>query len=187
MRLPRRRHTLPALRGSLTFTEPSLCVARRSTIKSVRKLVNGSAGILDSLSFRGGVIPPNLEAAYRARRFDEVVLDEPPLAVNVRVGGMPSPKGSAPGSAPGSVLWHGIELDDLSGLITSLTNGAQVISLLVSRSAEKAELTGFVAAQNNVADVVLVYCFAYMLAFALTDFKLRKSLGRRRHVCPPDT
>jgi hypothetical protein len=37
-----------------------------------------------------------------------------------------------------------------SGLITSLTNGAQVISLLVARSAENAELTGLVTAQNNV-------------------------------------
>ena len=139
----------------------------------MRKLVNGSAGILDSLSFRGGAIPAALEAAYRARRFREVVLDDPPLAVNVRVGGTPSPPGSAPGSAPGSVLWHGIELDDLTGLITPLTQDAQVISLLVAKSSEKAELTGMVAAQNNVADAVLVWCFAYMLAFALTDFKLR--------------
>ena len=165
-------HAPSTARYSLTVAE---LFARRSTIKSVRKLVNGSAGILDSLSFRGGVIPPELEAAYRARRFVEVVLDEPPLAVNVRVGGTASPKGSAPGSAPGSVLWHGIELDDLSGLITSLANGAQVISLLVARSAEKAELTGLVAAQNNVAAAVLINCFAYMLAFALTDFKLRMS------------
>ena len=146
-----------------------------STIKSVRKLVNGSAGILDSLSFRGGVIPPNLEAAYRARRYCEVVLEEPPFAVNVRVGGEQSPKGSAPGTASGSVLWHGIELDDLSGLITPLTNDAQVISLLVSRNADKAELTGMIAAQNNVAEEVLIHCFAFMLAFALTDFKLRMS------------
>ena len=142
----------------------------------MRKLVNGSAGILDSLSFRDGAIPPELEAAYRARTFHEVVLDEPPLAVNVRVGGKQSPKGSAPGTALGSVLWHGVELDDLDGLITPLTHDAQVISLLVAKSAEKAELTGMVAAQANVAEAVLVWCFAYMTAFALTDFKVGAQL-----------
>ena len=148
-----------------------------STIRSVRKLVNGSPGLLDSLSFRGGVIPSELEEAYRAGGYCEIVLDEPPLAVNVRVGGKTSPNGSAPGTAPGSVLWHGVELDDLTGLITPLTNDAQVISLLIARSPEKAELTGMVAAQTNVAETVLVRCFAYMIAFALTDFKLRASRG----------
>ena len=148
-----------------------------STIKSVRMLVNGSAALLDSLCFRGGVIPPELEAAYRARGFREVPLDEPPLAVNVCVGGTQSPNGSVPGSAAGSVLWHGSELEDLSGLITSLTSDAQIISLLVAKSPEKAELRGMVAAQHNVAETVLVYCFAYMYAFALTDFKLRALFG----------
>ena len=125
------------------------------------------------MSFRGGVIPPTLERAVRARVYSTVVLDEPPLAVNVIVGGEQSPKGSAPGTAPGSVLWHSIELDDLSDRITPLAKDAQVISLLVAKSAEQAELTGLVAAQNNVADVVLIYAFAYLFAFALTDFKLR--------------
>ena len=157
------------------------------TLKSVRKLVNGSPGILDSLSFNDSSLSSSdaskVREAYVKGGFQEVVLDGEPLAVNVRVGGRQSPKGSAPGTAPGSVLWHGIELDDLSRLVTSLTkDGSQIIPLLVSSNAELVELEveGMVAAQNNVAEKLYVYCFQYQFAFALTDFV---SVQRKLEQC----
>ena len=58
--------------------------------------------------------------------------------MNVRVGGKKSAHQAnrRAGSAPGSVLWHGVELDDLSGVIESVaTDGAQVVSLLMSTQA----------------------------------------------------
>ena len=149
---------------------------------STRGLVNGSAGILDSLSFERGAIPRELQAAHALaaskRGVDVVVVDltEAPLSVNVRVGGTRSPPGKALGSAPGSVLWHGVELDDLSGLIeTVTTDGAQVVPLLKSKKVRKEgiALNGIVAAQNNVAEKVQVKVHEYKLAFALTDFKLQ--------------
>ena len=147
-------------------------------IRSVRKLVNGSAGILDCLSFEGGKPPPEVEAAYaRAAaccgvETVQVDLAEPPLSVNVRVGGAESPRRD--GSAPGSVLWHGVELDDLSGLIKSVTPDAQVVALLISTSTrdDGVSLRGLVAAQNSVAESVLVRQHPYRLAFALTDYKV---------------
>ena len=96
------------------------------TIKSVPKLVNGSPAVMDSLEFRGGDVPTQLADAVARGGFAVVVLDAPPLAVNMRVGGAQSPEGSEPGSTPGSVLWHGVELEDLSALIVSLATDAQV-------------------------------------------------------------
>ena len=151
-------------------------------ISSTRGLVNGSAGILDSLSFAGRVIPPELQAAYAnaasLRGVDVVRVDlaEAPFSVNVRVGGVKSPPGQEPGSAPGSVLWHGVELDDLSSVIESVTPEAQVVSLLMSTNVKKdaVVLRGLVAAQNSLAEKVMIAKqHAYRLAFALTDFKLQ--------------
>ena len=158
-------------------------------MSSTRGLVNGSAGILDSLSFVGGVIPPELQAAEAnaaSRRGVDVVrvdLAEAPLSVNVRVGGKKSLPGQSPGSAPGSVLWHGVELDDLSGVIESIaTDGAQVVSLLMSAHVKKEAiaLRGLVAAQNNLAEQVkIAKQHPYRLAFALTvsDFDRTPSPG----------
>ena len=150
-------------------------------ISSTRGLVNGSAGILDSLSFENGLIPSEVELAYAravtCRGTDLVTVDllEAPLSVNVQVGGKQSPRGHKPGSAPGAVCWHGVELDDLSDLIESVTPNAQVISLLLSNNVKKegVALRGLVAAQNSVAEKVLVKNHAYRLAFALTDHKLQ--------------
>ena len=85
-----------------------------------------------------------------------------------------SPLGSPPGSAPGSVLWHGIELDDLAGLVESITPDAQVISLLVSSNIkeEGVVLRGMVAVQNLLSEKVMLRGHAYMLAFALTDNRM---------------
>ena len=143
------------------------------TQKAVRKLVNGSPGVLDSLSFANGKAPRKLAAAYAKGGFQIIELEEPPLAVNVRIGGKTSPIGSAPGSADGSVLWHGIELDDLSDRIESVTPEAQVVALLESSNVkeEGVVLRGLVAAQNNLPETVMVRGHAYLLAFALTDNK----------------
>ena len=150
--------------------------SQTETIKSVRKLVNGSPTLLDSLAFADDDLPEQLASAYARGGFCIVELDEPPRAVNVRIGGKRSPSEQPPGSAPGSVLWHGVELDDLSELITSVTtDGSQVVPLLLSSNAEGVALTGLVAAQHNIAEVVMVRLQQYQLAFALTDFKLRPS------------
>ena len=173
------------LRRDLYADEPDLWayfvegapVNLTETLKSVRKLVNGAPGILDSLSFADGKVPHELAAAYATGGFCVVELKEPPLAVNVRIGGKVSPPGSAPGSAPGSVLWHGVELDDLSDRIESVTpvTTAQVVSLLVSPNIkeEGVPLRGLVAAQNHLSEKVMVRGHAYMLAWALTDNKLQ--------------
>ena len=65
-------------------------------IKPVRKLVNGSAALLDSLQFAGQV-PQQVTDAYARGVFDIVELDAPPLAVNVCVGGVRSPGGHPQG------------------------------------------------------------------------------------------
>ena len=170
-----------ALRDEVYAEEPNLWgyfvegapVNLTETIKSVRKLVNGSPGVLDSLEFRGGLVPENLSAAFAEGRFQVVELAEPPLAANVRVGGAQSPS-HTPGSAPGSVLWHGVELEDLSSLIPSeYTPGAQVVPIKLSSNVDTAELSGVVAAQAGWPHEVRVKIHKYMFAFALTDFKLQ--------------
>ena len=72
------------------------------TIRSVRKCVNGSQAVLDSLSFAGAV-PSDLLSAYARGGFQECHLEAPPLSVNVRIGG----------TEADPVLWHGTPLDDL--------------------------------------------------------------------------
>ena len=166
-------------------------------IKPVRKLVNGSPALLDSLVLSSG---SNATIARRCVEFDGngeplrwtrctmadvygtsgrfqlVELDTEPVAVNVRVGGKRSPPGQPPGSAPGSVLWHGVELDDLSELVTSVASasGDQIIPLFLSRNVkEGVELRGKVAAQAGLPIKVKVREHQYSLAFALTDFKLQ--------------
>ena len=142
-------------------------------IASVRKLVNGSAALLDSLEFQGSV-PDEVINAYRRGGFCEIELDAPPFAVNVRVGGKKSPPGAAPGSAPGSVLWHGVELDDLSELIPAYADGdAQIVPLRVSEYKGEVKLLSYFAAQNNLPEAIQVSCHPYSISFALTDFKLQ--------------
>ena len=126
-------------------------------IKSVRALVNGTPGLLDSLSFVDNAIPANYIDAEREGGFSEVTLTEPPYSVNVRVGGG---------------VWHGIDLDDLSDVIHSTTDDAQVIPILVSNNTEDVRLHGLTAARLNVA-VVKVKLHQFALAFAMTDFKLQ--------------
>ena len=72
-----------------------------------------------------------------------------------------------------------MELDDLSNHIDSVTPDAQVIPLLVSSNAEEVDLYGYIAAQHNVAEKLKVSMHQYILAFALTDYKLQ---GRSTHL-----
>ena len=157
----------PMLWGTFVEGAP---VNLTENIKPVRKLVNGSPGLLDSLVLADG----SDTLVRKCVRFDEhgkpiawlsctwadvrvacnfqlIELDEPPLAVNIRVGGRISPPGKVPGSVPGAVLWHGTELDDLSALITSVANGEQIIPLFASNNVkEGVELRGAVAAQAEL-------------------------------------
>ena len=57
-------------------------------ISSVRMLVNGTAGLLDSLTITNAGDLDRVERAYNMGYSDVLIqLDEPPLAVNVVVGG----------------------------------------------------------------------------------------------------
>ena len=171
--LPLFRWKLPLLdelpnvdRNDLYNAEPSLWgyfvegapINLTENIKPVRKLVNGSPGILDSLVLDASVASSiigrhctdfddatgaplqwtrcTLDDVRRANVFQLVELEDLPYAVNVTVGGKTSPPGTEPGSVPGSVLWHGVELDDLSELITSVApaSGAQIIPLYASKN-----------------------------------------------------
>ena len=193
------------LRRDLYLDEPMLWgyfaegapVNLTENIKPVRKLVNGSPALLDSLVLSS---ESNATIGRRCVEFDEkgepkgwtrctmadvyrtsdhfqlVELDTAPVAVNVRVGGKRSPLGQPPGSAPGSVLWHGVELDDLSELVKSVdaSTDDQVIPLFLSRNVkEGVELRGKVAAQAGLPIRVKVREHQYGLAFGLTEFKLQ--------------
>ena len=145
----------PSLWGSFVEGAP---INLTENIKPVRKLVNGSPGLLYSLvlaasgassiigrhctDFDDATGAPlqwtrcTLDDVCRANVFQLVELEDLPYAVNVTVGGKTSPPGTEPGSVPGSVLWHGVELDDLSELITSVApaSGAQIIPLYASKN-----------------------------------------------------
>ena len=134
------------------------------TIKSVRKLVNGSPVLLDSLQVKVAADREALADAY-AGGYDTsmVTLSEPPEAVNVVVGGTKE--------APR--LWHEVPLDDLSSLIPDYVGGAQVVPILLSPNAEDVDCYSLFAAQQGIAQKIRVKCHQYGLAFCLTDFKLQ--------------
>ena len=113
------------------------------TIKSVRGLVNGNPGLLDSLSFTDNRVPYEYQQAERTGGFQIVTLADPPYAVNVRIGGG---------------LWHGVELDDLSKLIVSTTDAAQVILVMLSSNREELELKGRGAAHLTMSSLSMLSC-----------------------------
>ena len=119
-------------------------------------------------------MPDKVANAFARGVFDVVELDAAPFAVNVLVGGKQSPRGQPAGSAPGSVLWHGVELDDLSSKIPEYVEGdAQVVPLRVSPQPTEAKLRSTWAAVNGLPEKPRVRRHRYILAFALTDFKVR--------------
>ena len=128
------------------------------SINAVRKLVNGTPALGDSLQFEYNIVPEHLKTAYKNKVFSEVTLEKPPKAVNLCVGGE-------------HVTWHGVPLDDLSNLIESDTPDAQVVPIMEG-PAEEVKLKSEAAAQFGL-DVVNVKKFTCNLAFAITDFKLQ--------------
>ena len=142
-------------------------------IKPVRGLVNGSAALLDSLEFAGAV-PDKVANAFARGVFDVIELDAPPAAVNVTIGGMQSSRGQPAGSVLGSVLWHGVELDDLSSNLPEyVEGGVQVVPLRVSPQPTETKMRSAWAAVNGLPEKPRVRRHRYILAFALTDFKVR--------------
>ena len=135
------------------------------TICAPRKLVNGSPVLLRSLVFDAGVVPENVRRAYAANKFEVVELDEPPLYVNVIVGG----------TAAKPRMWHGVPLEDLSACITSLETDEQVVPLSAVRNTEdKIYLTSAYAAQQGFDPTVCPKKrHTLSLAFGITDFKLQ--------------
>ena len=142
-----------------------------NTIKSVRKLVNGSSVLLDGLQFENDVVPAALSKALARGTYSEVVLAKPPLAINVKVSGG---------------LWHGVELPDLSGLIESDSESALIVPILESGAWEEVSLGGFAAAQHDAMHLQ-VKQHGVMLGFALTDFKLQGRTLPRLLLSIPDT
>ena len=123
--------TDPLLVGVLMTGDNDFCEGAPAhllkTIKAVRKLVNGSAVLLHSLQVKSEDDRRLLAAAYGAANCEAMVtLSEPPVAVNVVVGGTKE--------APR--LWHEVELDDLSGLLPASLlesfDGAQVVPIPLS-------------------------------------------------------
>ena len=97
-------------------------------ISSVRKQVNGSQGVLDSLGFRDGP-PSELRAAYERGGYQVVTLDERPLSVNVRPD----------------------DMDDVRERVTSLIDGdVVVLPLLCSSNQVEFTATGVFAATKNI-------------------------------------
>ena len=83
---------------------------------------------------------------------------------------------SSSSSLTGSVLWHGVELDDLSSSIPEyVQGGAQVVPLRVSPQPTEAKLRSTWAAVNGLPEKPRVRRHRYILAFALTDFKVRST------------
>ncbi len=141
------------------------------TIKSVRKLVNGLPGLLDSLNVVNDADLKRIKDAYNTG-FDSnmVTLESTPLAVNVVIGG----------TAAMPVLWHEVPLPNLTNLIPKLSvppdteeSSEQVISLLLSPHEEKVDCYSVYAAQQCIPSKMGVKRHPYILAFALTDYKLQ--------------
>ena len=130
-----------------------------NTIRSTRKLVNGTPGLLDSLAFKDDVVPAAVSAAGGHWTGGPIDI-EPPYAVNVRVSGG---------------LWHGVRLDDLSSLVQSVGASATdvVIPLLMRDEEEMIDLYTVRAAMNGLPGKLGVTSHGYLLAAALTDFKLQ--------------
>ena len=129
------------------------------TIRSTRKLVNGSPALLDSLEWAGGV-PDQVTAAYATGGFCEREVPVP-YCVNACVSG---------------TKWHGVELDDISERVETLVpgeGGATVVPLMVGKKRVDADLYGIDAAKAGLPSSVEVHQHTYILAAALTDFKLQ--------------
>ena len=118
-------------------------------INATRKIVNGSPALGGSLKFENHIVPEQLQTAYEVGGFRVVTLENPPRAINLRVGGV-------------------VTLDELT---ESDRTDAPVVPLMEGTS-DEISLKSIAAAQLGL-DVVKVKEHNCRLAFALTDFKLQ--------------
>jgi hypothetical protein len=70
----------------LTDEADDVRVVLKPNSDTFMKLVNGSPGLVDCLTFRDGVVPATLAAALLKGGYAVATLYEPPLSVIVRVG-----------------------------------------------------------------------------------------------------
>ena len=149
----------PALYG--IFVEGAPCQIEQP-IRSTRGMVNGSKGLLDSLSWQGGIEDPAYAAARRepggVRCFKIIKLTQPPHSVNVRLSGG---------------TWHGVELPDLRGRANSLVDGEVIVPLLLSNDPIDVDLHSIFAAQIGLEGSVQCKFHNFRLSFCLTDYKLQ--------------
>ena len=142
-------------------------------IKSTRGLVNGSPALQDSLDFGGNPIPDALRRAYEDGGYHLVTLDEPPAAVNVRVGS----------TKTDPHFWHGVQLKDLSGRLVKMdllrddeSKAPQLVPLVRNatyKSTTAVKLRSELSANKAMPLEMRTKPFPYLLAFAITDYKLQ--------------
>ena len=145
----------PALWGYFCEGAPLLIP---ESIRSTRKLVNGSPGLLYSLVYEGNTVPPEVLRAQRQGGHVVIDLDVAPVGVMARMSG---------------ALWHGVKLPDLSSLVETQVDGAVVIPLGRRTKVDEADVYSMVAAQLGLPSKLRVVSLNYQLAFFLTDFKLQ--------------
>ncbi|KAJ8599440.1 hypothetical protein CTAYLR_007447 [Chrysophaeum taylorii] len=191
----------PVLWGYFVEGAPVL-ITVTFTFKSKRRVVNGTPGLLEALSFADDTIPDALERAYAHGGFTIVKLDEPPVAFMVHVGSKvarartqtdnDAPPTSTPPASPPRPSWHGIPLpdyeDDLgTGFIANNNDttlrpphgpvlddaDGQVVPFLVGKKPVQVDLYSKTAAANNIEATPKARCHTHMLAFALADYKLQ--------------
>ncbi|KAJ1622139.1 hypothetical protein T492DRAFT_885747, partial [Pavlovales sp. CCMP2436] len=147
----------PGLWGYYVQGAPALI---SENIKATRRCVNGSPGVLHSLTFDFNTVLPHLSAAIDARQFAIVDIDEPPVSVNIQIG---------------ACTWHGVSLPGYPDLldVDEATLPPNVVPLVGATSILTQDLVSIYAAQLGASGKVRVKSHIYLLAFAMTDFKLQ--------------
>ena len=142
-------------------------------ITPTRQLVNGTPALLYSLNLEDRE-DERIMAIAMTNGYDEewTNLSKAPASVNVVVGG----------TKENPRHWHGIELGNHSYLISvqstpqdalSESGSEQIVPLIMLPHGEEARLYSVFTAENIGKDRIKVKQHPYMLAFALTDFKLQ--------------
>ena len=135
-----------------------------ANINSVRKLVNGTPGLLHSLILNSEAHEDRAKLAQGYETNTMVTLAKPPRAVNIIVGGTPSKP----------IYWHEVPLEDLSGLIPNdYYAEEQVVPLFTEANDSEEDINSLYAAHQGIAHKLSVKGHGYAIAFAMTDFKLQ--------------